>query len=792
MVKKPSGPQSESLRTRAEKLLAAKGPDQKNFPLLEVQRLVHELQVHQTELDMQNQELRRAQEAIEEARYRYEALYDFAPVGYFTLNRQGKITQVNLTGAGLLGVKRSLLIDQPLHLWLAPEFREAFRTHLQKVFETGGQQTCELKILRHDGIHLHVLMESTTQPDAQEVRRQCHAIISDITARKQAEEELNLKERLLDGACDSIFLHDLDGHFLYLNEAAFKDRGYKKEELLAKDLRVLVVPEFAGVRASLLNDLLAKGEIIFESAHLRKDGSVMPVEIHARTINISDQQLILSVARDITERKVAEKEILRLASFPQLNPNPVLEVDNAGNITYANPAVEEFSRKLGLQDLKALLPTDLQEILKVSSEGTSEFYREVEVEGVAFAEHIHFVPQFQVARFFLVDITESRRTSEQIKNLNALLTAIKDMNETLLRAKSEPELFQHICDRMMEVPYNRFTWIGLVQPGSFEVNPVAWAGHEDGYLSVIKVTWDDSPQGRGPIGTAIKTGQPSIAGDIENDPKFSPWREPAHQRGYASCIAFPLIHEGNTLGVLNVYAEKKNAFRAEELGFLQQVAGDIALGVKSLRMEQEMVAGLIKMQVMMIQTIEAISAMAELRDPYTAGHQQRVTRLALALAQEIGLDSERTEGLRVASLIHDIGKIVVPAEILSRPGKLNDYEMNIIKAHSQAGHDILKKIDFPWHVAQIVLQHHERLNGSGYPQGLQGSDILQEAKILAVADVVEAMASHRPYRPALGVEAALEEITKSKDNLYDPEVVDACVKLFNEKGCSLLAQATEG
>ena len=223
--------------------------------------------------------------------------------------------------------------------------------------------------------------------------------------------------------------------------------------------------------------------------------------------------------------------------------------------------------------------------------------------------------------------------------------------------------------------------------------------------------------------------------------------------------------------------------------FLQQVAGDIAVGVRSLRLEQELIASLIKMQVMMIQTIEAIAAMAELRDPYTAGHQQRVTRLALALAQEMGLAPDRTEGLRVASLIHDIGKIVVPAEILNKPGKLNDYEMNIIKTHSEAGHDILKKIDFPWPVAQIVLQHHERLNGSGYPQGLQGADILQEAKILAVADVVEAMASHRPYRPTLGVEAALEEITKHKGNLYDPEVVDACVTLFSAKGCSLLAQA---
>ncbi|HEY9072968.1 MAG TPA: PAS domain S-box protein, partial [Desulfobaccales bacterium] len=138
---------------------------------------------------------------------------------------------------------------------------------------------------------------------------------------------MSLKERLLDGASDSIFLHDLDGHFLYLNEAAYKDRGYEKEELLAKDLSVLMTPECARKRGALLNDLMAKGEIIFEAAHRRKDGSVMPVEIQARTIDLADRQLILSAARDITERREAEKEIARLASFPRLDPSPVLEVD---------------------------------------------------------------------------------------------------------------------------------------------------------------------------------------------------------------------------------------------------------------------------------------------------------------------------------------------------------------------------------------------------------------------------------------------------------------------------------
>jgi len=206
------------------------------------------------------------------------------------------------------------------------------------------------------------------------------------------------------------------------------------------------------------------------------------------------------------------------------------------------------------------------------------------------------------------------------------------------------------------------------------------------------------------------------------------------------------------------------------------------VGIRSLRLEQEVIASLIKMQVMMLQTVETIGAILEVRDPYTAGHQRDVTKLACALGEALGFDADRIAGLRVAGLLHDIGKIVVPAEILNKPGKLGKLEMDIIRTHPQAGYDIVKKIDFPWPVAQTVLQHHERLNGSGYPQGLTKDDILLEARVLAVADVVEAMASHRPYRPGLGIEAALEEITKNKGVLYDAETVDACIRLFMEKG----------
>jgi putative nucleotidyltransferase with HDIG domain len=180
-------------------------------------------------------------------------------------------------------------------------------------------------------------------------------------------------------------------------------------------------------------------------------------------------------------------------------------------------------------------------------------------------------------------------------------------------------------------------------------------------------------------------------------------------------------------------------------------------------------------------TVRAVSALTDLRDPYTAGHQREVTRLACATAEALGFPPDRLEGLRVASLLHDIGKMSVPAEILAKPSQLTPAESGLIQVHPRAAYDVLRSIDFPWPVADIVLQHHECLDGSGYPQGLCGDAILLEARILAVADVVEAMCSHRPYRPAVGLPAALQELQANRGVLYDPDVVDACIGVFSQR-----------
>ncbi len=215
-----------------------------------------------------------------------------------------------------------------------------------------------------------------------------------------------------------------------------------------------------------------------------------------------------------------------------------------------------------------------------------------------------------------------------------------------------------------------------------------------------------------------------------------------------------------------------------------QSTGILVTGVditSRIKVEEKLRRNYKKLQRILDGTVNALASVVEKRDPYTAGHQRRVSLLCCAIAGELGLPDEQIEGIRIASLLHDIGKLHVPAEILNKPVQLDEIEMKIVKTHPQVGYEILAEVEFSWPVSKIVLQHHERVKGYGYPHGLTGDDICLEGKILGVADVVEAMVSHRPYRPARSIDEALEEIIQNAGALYDPEVVSICVKLFREK-----------
>ena len=206
-----------------------------------------------------------------------------------------------------------------------------------------------------------------------------------------------------------------------------------------------------------------------------------------------------------------------------------------------------------------------------------------------------------------------------------------------------------------------------------------------------------------------------------------------------------------------------------------------SLWAEAARRERERTELLTRLRASLNGTVHIISTIVEKRDPYTAGHQQRVALLAERIALAMGFSPEQAEGIRIAAVLHDIGKVAIPSEILSKPSTLTRNEFTLIKQHPFEGYEILKDTDFPWPLARMVLEHHERIDGSGYPDGKPGADLLPESKILMVADVVEAMASHRPYRPSLGIDAALEFVSENRGTLFDPEVVNTCVALFRSR-----------
>jgi len=383
--------------------------------------------------------------------------------------------------------------------------------------------------------------------------------------------------------------------------------------------------------------------------------------------------------------------------------------------------------------------------------------------------------------WYFRDITENKNSEHSLQKVKRALTALSSGNSVLVHASNETKLLQDMCRVIVDVAGYHIAWVGFAEHNLTKlVRPMAHAGYEEGYLEQESISWADNEQGSGPAGTAIRTKKPCIIQDVMVDSTYALWRTNAVEMGYGSVAAFPLQAFNDVLGVICIYSSAAGGFEAEEIRTLTNFADDLAFGIATLRTNELQRLSADHLMTTMEKTILAMGSIVEMRDPYTAGHQTRVSELSAAIAVDIGLSENEVHGIQLAATIHDLGKIRIPAEILANPSKLNDVEFLLIKSHTQAGYDVLKGIDFPWPIAEMVYQHHERNDGSGYPRGMKGSEISIGSKILAVADTVEAMASHRPYRPALGIDKALEQIVKFRGQYYEAQVVDSCIKLFKE------------
>jgi len=620
-------------------------------------------------------------------------------------------------------------------------------------------------------------------------KKQKKSIANNITERKQAEGKLQDSEdylkMLFDYAPDVYYISDLKGNFIDGNLAAERLTGYKREELIGENFLKLKL--FSPIDIPKITKLLVKSlegqptgpdEFVLN----RKDNSKVAVEISTYPVKIKGETLVLSIARDITERKKAIKEIEELAKFPAEDPNPVLRISKDGTVLYHNYSSESLLEHWHYQEGKALQDRWIQLVLDTLRDNdikTTEAEMDDKVIFLTFAP----IAEKDFVNVYGSDITELKQGEERIKHLNLVLRAIRNTNQLIFKEKDRERLIKGVCNSLTETRGYYSSFIVLLDEKG-KIDTYAEAGLGEDFLPMLIGLKKGELTTFGQI--ALKQEEVVIIKDPASACPDCPLVQVCSTRG--SVMTVRLGRDGKIYGVMSVSIPAHFITDKEEQALFMEAAGDVALGLHSIELEKklnkqtdDLKERVKELKRAMGATIETMSKIVEAKDPYTAGHQQRVSQLATAIAKELNFSEDKIEGIRIASLIHDIGKIGLPTEILSKPTKLSDIEFSLIKEHSQIGYNILQSIDFSYPVANIVLQHHERLNGSGYPKHLKGDKIFLEARIIGAADVVEAMSSHRPYRAALGIDKALEEITQNRGILYDPDVVDVCLKLFKEK-----------
>jgi PAS domain S-box-containing protein/putative nucleotidyltransferase with HDIG domain len=602
-------------------------------------------------------------------------------------------------------------------------------------------------------------------------------------------------ELILATITDGIVVVDRHGIVLYANQSA--EHIFERGSLPGRDLAIPLSPGASHQDINLI----------------RRSG-IGWAELRSSLITWEGQAAYVISVRDITERKRAE-EVLRkskdlLQSVVENVPLRIFWKDRdlhylGCNSRFAQDAgcssPEELIGKtdfeMGWKDQAELYRADDKAVMESVNPKLGFEEPQTTPDGNTIWLRTSKVPlrdaNTQVIGLLGIyeDITARKQSEESLRRANRALKTLSAGNLALVRAKSEDDLLREVVSIIVDKGGHSLAVVHYAEDDPEKtITPKAWAGFGGSQYWATQLSWGDTERGQLPVAKAIRGGTTQICHDITSDRSFDPWREAVQARGYQANIGLPLRGDEGIFGGLSIYSSAANAFDDEEVRLLEELASDLAYGIITLRTRREHELHTKILHESLEQSIQTIADTVEARDPYTAGHQRRVAELATAIAREMGLPEGQINGIHLAAIIHDLGKIHIPAEILSKPGKLSALEYMFIQTHPQDGYDILKNVRFPWPIADIVWQHHERLDGSGYPQGLKGGEILLESRIMAVADVVEAMSSYRPYRSALGVEAALSEIKRGRGSAFDPVVVDACVKIFDENRFTFSSQSS--
>ena len=577
-------------------------------------------------------------------------------------------------------------------------------------------------------------------------------------------EESENKYRLsFENVTDVIYTIDKDLNILSVSPSVERVLGYKPQDFIGQPVSALgniLTPEsFEQAIANI--SVILKGETISLMVYrfIAKDGTIKYGEVSGSPMMRNGKIIgIISVARNITERKRAENALqVSEKYFKEITENSsdiIVITDKNGDIKYCSRSTERFTgykpeELIGRNVIRIIHPDDVKRAV-------GDFGKAILAKDSAIPNGFRIVHKDGSERYFEglgKNLLDNPSVAGFIMNVHDT-TERKQADEALRESERK---YKSLIDNFQDIILT-INLEGKITFASQSIKEkLGYESAETINMSILDFVQEEDHQ------RVMENLQKGMKGEKITGFQIQVITK-SGKRVFFESFFSRVYKDGEVVGA-------------------QAIIKDIT---ESKRAEEELKQSFERMRKALGATVQSISMIVEMKDPYTAGHQQRVSDLARAISTEMGLSADQRDFIRTASAIHDIGKISIPAEILSKSTKLTDMEFNLIKTHAQSGHDILKDIEFPWPVADVVLQHHERMDGSGYPQGLKGNDIFLEARIMAVADVVEAMASHRPYRPSLGIDCALDEISRNKGILYDADVVDACLKLFQEKGYTLV------
>ena len=670
--------------------------------------------------------------------------------------QEGKIIFVNNAYCQIFGYSREELIGQNLVLVVAPEDLPLIEERARKRFlgeEVPHRYT--FTGMKKDETKLDIEV-STQESFTSNNKPTILAVLKDVTETKRLKEALQESEEfhksLIASMPDAVIVTDLTGKTLYLSPKALELAGIdNSQDTLGRNGFEFIAPEEHEKAYANLRTIISQGQLRnMELNCLRQDGSRFIIEINASLVkDINGKpKAIISTTRNITQRKQSEVALLEsqemYESLINASPNSVIVTDLEGRIIFASEKTLEL---LGLESMDEIIGKNSRDF--ISPDNLERAKRSVQralQEGISKKIELTFTRKD--GSRFIGEVTSSliKDVEGNPKSFTATTQDITERKRIEEALRESERKYRTLVDSALIGVYRT-----NIQGEYIYVNPalarmLGFDSQEEMISQNVLNQYSDPSLRNYFIESVKKTGK------LDN---FE--IELITKSGEPKPVLISATLEGEVLS-----------------GMILDITGRV-------QAEMELKENFAKLQKVMEGTIYSIARIVETRDPYTAGHQQRVAALVLALAQEFGLTDNEIKGLHMAAVIHDIGKIYVPSEILSRPTKLTDTEFALIKTHPEVGYEILKTIDFPWNVAEIVFQHHERLNGSGYPRGLKDEDILFEAKILAVADVVEAMSSHRPYRPSRGFKATIKELEINKGILYDEQVVALCKEVFGKR-----------